>query len=63
MKVGLCLYTVDLVIADKPRFDLLLGVDFRSTSTANIRMDLRCVLLKGVINEDTIIQPLNFTVG
>ena len=54
VKVGLCLYTVDLVIADKPRFDHLLKVDFLSTSTANIRMDLRSVLLKGTMNEDTI---------
>ncbi len=41
VQVGLCHYSVDLVVAPSPRFDMLLGVDFMDASNATIRMDKR----------------------
>ena len=63
IQVGLCTYEMKLVVADNPRFDLLLGVDFLDASNANIRMDLRKVLLTGVMDAQQITEPLRFTVG
>ncbi len=63
IQVGLCTYEMKLVVADNPRFDLLLGVDFLAASNANIRMDLRKVLLTGIMDAQEITEPLKFTVG
>lgn len=52
-----------LVVSDSPRFDLLLGVDFLEASAANVRMDLRRVILTGTMDAHPITEPLRFTIG
>ncbi len=42
MQVGLCAYTLDLVVAAAPTFDMLLGVDFLDSSGATIHMKKPC---------------------
>ena len=63
VQVGLCHYSVDLVVALSPKFDMLLGVDFMDASNATIRMDKRVVLLKGRLEGERLTQPVTLTVG
>ena len=58
VQVGLCAYTLDLVVAAAPTFDLLLGVDFLDSSGATIHMKIRQALLTGMIEGALITQPV-----
>ena len=63
VQVGLCHYSVDLVVALSPKFDMLLGVDFMDATNATIRMDKRVVLLTGSLEGEKLTQPVMLTVG
>ena len=61
--MGLCAYTLDLVVAAAPTVDLLLGVDFLDSSGATIHMKKRQALLTGMMKGALITQPVPIYVG
>ena len=61
--VGLSAYTLDLVVATAPKFDMLLGVDFLDSSGATIHMNKRQALLTGMMEGTLITQPVPICVG
>ncbi len=63
VQVGLCAYTLDLVVAAAPTFDMLLGVHFLDSSGATIHMRKRQALLTGMMEGALITQPVPICVG